>query len=140
MLFSIHHLPSIASQAAEKLSGIRVTSPPSVTNLGAPFIKACGRLFRAERFMRLRGPNKTNGACPSRRPTLVSFFFPSAVRLLAASTSSHIPPSIFTHGLLTTKVNINTFTSTCISYFSQDPPQFADARPSALLIHRKVCL
>lgn len=101
MLFSIHHLPSIASQAAEKLSGIRVTSPPSVTNLGAPFIQACGRLFRpgvgiTGRFMRLRGPNKTNGACPSRRLVLSCSFFPAAVRLLATSYSAfHIPPQSF---------------------------------------------
>ncbi|KAL6868034.1 hypothetical protein J3F83DRAFT_88813 [Trichoderma novae-zelandiae] len=70
MLFSIHHLPSIASPATRELPGIHPChslSPPSVTNLGAPFIQACGRLFRPDASC-VCEPNKTNAACPSRRP------------------------------------------------------------------------
>lgn len=138
MLFSIHHLPSIASQAAEKLSGIRVTSPPSVTNLGAPFIQACGRLFRpgvgiTGRFMRLRGPNKTNGACPSRRPTLVLFFFPCCCPF-----ALHIPPFIFLLSPLRPQKYTRLLT-TNLNLLLADPPQSADARLLSSS-HRKVCL
>lgn len=138
MLFSIHHLPSIASQAAEKLSGIRVTSPPSVTNLGAPFIQACGRLSRpgvgiTDRFMRLRGPNKTNGACPSRRLTLVLFFFPCCCPF-----ALHIAPFIFLLSPLRQQKHISAAHNLNLLLLA-DPPQFADARLLCSSIAKCAC-